>query len=178
MQCSAKAANGQTVRWPPSRLNPACSASGHCPSRRLSPSVAGTWRRPRSWFAEARELLEVVDDPVTRGRINLNDGYTALVTGDVDHGRDCLGQAMAATDDFEVQANAMVAMGWLDLISGDAHGALGWSEKCLELAESRGDSAVRAIAMGSSRRGSLAAGPPAARRTVAPAGLSTFARSQ
>ncbi len=103
-----------------------------------------------NWFAEARKHLEVVDDPVIRGRMNFTDGYTALLTGDVDHGRDCLGQAMAATDDFEVQANAMLAMSSLDLISGDAHGALGWSEKCLALSESRGECAVRAVAMGSS----------------------------
>jgi serine/threonine-protein kinase PknK len=102
-----------------------------------------------NWFAEARKHLEVVDDPVTRGRMNFTDGYTALLTGDVDRARHCVQQGMAATDDFEVQANSIGAMSWLDLISGDAHGALGWSEKYLALAESRDEWAVRAVAMGS-----------------------------
>ncbi len=35
-------------------------------------------------MAEARNLLEVVDDPVTRGRIDFYDGYTALLAGDLD----------------------------------------------------------------------------------------------
>src|SRR5262249_22053562 len=103
-----------------------------------------------NWLAEARNHLEVVDEPVTRGRMNFTDGYTALLTGDVDHARDCFQQAMAATDDFEVQSNSMIALSDLDLISGDAHGALVWSEKCLSLTESRGEWAVRAVTMGMS----------------------------
>ncbi len=59
-----------------------------------------------------------------------------------------LQRAMAATDDFEAQAFAMSAMGWLDLISGDARGALAWSEKGLALAEARGDWAMRAVRTG------------------------------
>jgi serine/threonine-protein kinase PknK len=100
------------------------------------------------WLAEARELLEAVDDPLTRARINFLDGYIAFIIGDVDRGRDCQRQAMAATDDFDVQADAMVVMGLMDLISGDAHGALAWTEKCLALAEPRGEWAVRAMALG------------------------------
>ncbi len=102
-----------------------------------------------SWLAEARELLEVVDDPVTCGWINFLDGYTAMLAGDLDHGRECEQRAMAATDDFEVQANAMLATASMDLFSGDAHGALAWSEKCLALSEPRGEWGVRAFAMGS-----------------------------
>jgi hypothetical protein len=40
-------------------------------------------------------------------------------------------------------------MGWRDLISGDARSALAWSEKGVELAQSRGDWAMRAVMMGS-----------------------------
>ncbi len=39
---SARAASGQTVRWPPSRPSPACSASGHCSPPRTSTSDTGT----------------------------------------------------------------------------------------------------------------------------------------
>ncbi len=104
---------------------------------------------PASWIAEARELLESVDDPVTRGRINFYDGYTALITGDFDNVRGGLQRAMAATDDFEVQAQSMSALSWVDMIAGDASGALAWADKCLALAEFRGDWAVRAVALGS-----------------------------
>ncbi len=100
-------------------------------------------------LAKARTLLEVVDDPITRAWINFMDGYTAMLIGDVDHARDCQRRAMAATDDFEVQANAMLVIAFLDLISGDAPGALAWAEKCLAFAEPRGEWAVRAFAMGS-----------------------------
>ena len=100
-------------------------------------------------IAEARALLEAVDDPVTRGRIDFYDGYTALIIGNVDHARDSLQKAMDTTDDFEVHANSMSAMGWLDLISGDARGALAWSEKGVELAQARGGWEVLAVALGS-----------------------------
>ncbi len=104
---------------------------------------------PMTWIAQARELLEFVDDPVTRGRINFYDGYTALITGNFDQVRDGLQRAMAATDDFEVQGQSMSALSWLDLIADDARGALVWADRCVALAESRGDWAMRAVAMGS-----------------------------
>jgi predicted ATPase len=102
-----------------------------------------------SQMTEARALLEVVDDPVTRGRLDFFDGYTALLTGNLDQARDNLQRGMDITDDFEVHAFALSAMGWLDLISGDARSALAWSEKGVELARARGDWAMRAVLMGS-----------------------------
>jgi serine/threonine-protein kinase PknK len=99
------------------------------------------------WFGEARELLEVIDDPVTRGRIDYLDGYTATFTGDFDRGRDSFQRAMAATDDFEVQAQSRSLGGILELISGDADSALAWAEKGLVLAEARRDWVIRAVAL-------------------------------
>ncbi len=98
-------------------------------------------------FAEARELLEVIDDPVTRGRIDYLDGYTAMFTGDFDGGRNSFQRAMAATDDFEVQVQSRSLGGILELVSGDAESALAWAEKGLALAESRRDWVVRAVAL-------------------------------
>jgi serine/threonine-protein kinase PknK len=40
-------------------------------------------------------------------------------------------------------------LSWVDLTSGDARGALASADKCLALAESRGDWAMRAVALGS-----------------------------
>jgi serine/threonine-protein kinase PknK len=101
------------------------------------------------WLAKARELLEVVDEPVTRGRIDFYDGYVAMLAGDLDRARGCLQRAVAATDDFETQAYSMSAMGWLDLASGDPSAALFWSEKGHVLAESHGDWSMRAVTLGS-----------------------------
>ncbi|MGV7256657.1 protein kinase domain-containing protein [Mycobacterium kansasii] len=100
------------------------------------------------WLTEARQLLEVIDDPLTRGRISYLDGYTGLLTGGIDHGRQCLLQAIASTDDFEVQVASMSALCWMDLICGDAASALAWSQKALALTETRGDWALRGIATG------------------------------
>src|SRR5262249_8990827 len=45
-------------------------------------------------IAEARALLEVVDDPVTRGSIAFYEGYISLAAGVLDHARDGLQRAM------------------------------------------------------------------------------------
>ena len=74
----------------------------------------------------------------------LLDGYThALLTGDLNQARVYFQEALAATDDFEVQAECLQLMGILELISGDAHAALAWAEKGLAVAESRGDCELR-----------------------------------
>ncbi len=100
-----------------------------------------------SWFADVRGLLDVVDDPVTRGRIDYLEGYTATFTGDFDHGRDRFQRSMATTDDFEVQAQSRTLRGILELTSGDAHSALAWAEQGLALAESGGDWVIRGVAL-------------------------------
>ncbi len=99
-------------------------------------------------IAEARTLLEVVDDPVTRGSIAFYEGYISLVAGVLDHARDSLRRAMDITDDFEVQTNSRSAMSWLDLISGDARSALAWSEKGVELAQASRGYEILAVALG------------------------------
>ena len=109
--------------------------------------IHGDLATAAGWFAEVRELFEVHDDPVIRGLLNYLDGYTALLTGDIDRGRECFHRALAATDDFEVQAECLQLMGILELISGDADGALAWSEKGLALAESRGDWVIRGVTL-------------------------------
>src|SRR5262249_1386297 len=90
--------------------------------------------------------LEVEDDPVTRGMINFVDGYSSLLTGQIERGRDRLQQALAASDDFEVRGDSMLTMSWLNLVTGDSEIALSWAEKFLALAESCGDSVLRAQA--------------------------------
>ncbi len=101
------------------------------------------------WTAEVRELLAVVDEPVTCGMIDFYDGYAALLTGRLDDARECIERAMAATDDFEVQGYTTTVMTWLDLACGDARGALAWSQRCLALTEARGDWSMRARALDS-----------------------------
>ena len=122
-------------------------------------------------------LLEVVDDPVTCGRIDFLDGYTAMLAGDLDHARDCLQRAMAATDDFEVQANSMSAMRcWTCFL---ATPAVRWPG--LKKVSLWPNPAVtgRCEHLQWVRLARLTGGwGPAARRTAVPAGLSTFPSSQ
>jgi serine/threonine-protein kinase PknK len=108
----------------------------------------GDVEKSLGWLAEARSLLEVVEEPVTRGRISFSQGYVAVLTGDIERARELLQEAIAATDDFETQVHSMSGMCWVDVISGDAHAGLGWAEKCHALAESRGDWSLRAVALG------------------------------
>ena len=98
-------------------------------------------------FAEVRELLNLYDDPVIRGLVNYLEGYTALLTGDMNQARTSFQQALAATNDFEVQAECLQLMGILELISGNAEAALAWSEKGLTVAESRGDWVIRGVTL-------------------------------
>ncbi len=118
-------------------------AAAHLSLRHGDPATAA------GRLAEARTLLEAVDDPVTRGRMDFFEGYNSLLGGNLDHARDCLQRAMATTEDFEAQVHSVSAMSWLDLICGDARSALAWSERGVELADARGDWAMRAVVMGS-----------------------------
>ena len=97
-------------------------------------------------FAEVRNLLEVVDDPVTRGRVDYLEGYAAMFTGEFDHGRVCFQRALDATDDFEVQAQSRSLRGVMELTASDAEAALTWSEQGLALAESRGEWVIHGVA--------------------------------
>lgn len=93
--------------------------------------------------AEARSILDVVDDPSARGLVDSLDGYAGLLNGDIAHARDRLQQALVATDDAEVQSACMVLMGLVLEITGDLDQAMSWYEKALELTEARGESMWR-----------------------------------
>ena len=98
-------------------------------------------------IAEARRLLEVVDDPSARGHIDFADAYSALHRGEVQRALELNQRALDTTDDFEVQAEAMLLMGWINEASGDLEHALRWDQKALALTESAGEWVLRSYAL-------------------------------
>ncbi len=109
--------------------------------------IHGDLATAAGWFAELNELLQVIEAPVILGLLTYLEGYTALLTGDIGQARDRFQRALAATDDFEVQAECLQLMGILELVTGDANDALTWSEKGLALAEAQGDWVIRGVTL-------------------------------
>lgn len=99
------------------------------------------------WVAEARRLLEAIDDPTTRSLIEIMDGLYALVCGEIERARGCAERALAAaTDDLEAQVTSRWVMGLVMAVSGDVEDALAWFEKGCELAEAADDYSLRSDA--------------------------------
>ncbi len=98
-------------------------------------------------IAEARRLLETVDDPSARGQIDFADAYSAFHRGEVQRASELNQRALEATDDFEVQAEAMLLMAWITEASGNPEHALRWDQKALALTESAGESVLRSYAL-------------------------------
>ncbi|KAA1250607.1 protein kinase [Mycobacterium simiae] len=114
----------------------------------------------RSRLAEARRLLQVVDDPEARGKVDCADAYVALLDGEFERARECLQRALTASDDFETQAAAMLVSGWVAELMGDIDEAVRWFEKGLALAESRGETQHRARALAGVGTGRWLQGQP------------------
>ncbi len=98
--------------------------------------------------AQARQLLDAVTDPRVAGMIDFVDGFASFLRGEIDRARACTERAVT-TDDFEVRAESMILLGWILDISGELDHAVSWLEKAVALAESRGESLIRAGALSS-----------------------------
>jgi serine/threonine-protein kinase PknK len=97
--------------------------------------------------AEARQLLQTMDDPPACAKFDLADGFIAMQRGDVERGRDCCQSALATTDDPEIENVAMFTMAMLGQLSADLDQSLTWSEKALAHAKSHGTSVERSQAL-------------------------------
>ncbi|MGV0816063.1 protein kinase [Mycolicibacterium boenickei] len=109
-------------------------------------------------IAEARELLDVVDNALVRGYIDWIDGMNAMLRGDVERGCASCEHALAATDDFEVQGHSLIVLGWMLEMLDRPHEALKRFEEALTLAEARGDMVMLSHAMGGMGMGRLQLG--------------------
>lgn len=97
----------------------------------------------KAFVAEARTLAAELNDPQLHGRVDIADGFTALVEGEFDRASACFEDALGASSDPIVQTAAALLLG-LDLgFQGDTGQGLQWQEKALALSKSRGDSALR-----------------------------------
>ena len=100
-------------------------------------------------ISEAQNLLDIVDDPISRGLVNFLDGWVSSYTGETERGMQSCRRSLSATDDIEVQVGSSVLMGWLIMLSGDVDDGLSWFEQALALAERGGDSVLRSLALAS-----------------------------
>ncbi len=96
--------------------------------------------------AEARALAERTDDPIAHAGVAMAEGITALMSGDFAGAAAHLKDSLRASDDENVQVNAMLLLGWALEFAGDST-ALIWQQKALDLATSRGESVYRSFAL-------------------------------
>jgi non-specific serine/threonine protein kinase len=97
--------------------------------------------------AEARSLAEMTDDPVAHAGVAMADGITAIMSGEFEHAATHLEDALQASDDPNMQVNAMLLLGWALEFAGDTQRSLAWQEKALALATSRGEKVYRSYAL-------------------------------
>ncbi len=97
--------------------------------------------------AEARALAEKTDDPLAHAGVAMAEGITAIMSGDFKAATAQLKEALRASDDDNVQVNAMLLLGWALEFAGDSRRALDWQEKALALATSRGELVYRSYAL-------------------------------
>jgi predicted ATPase len=97
--------------------------------------------------AEARALAEQTDDPVAHAGVAMADGIVAIMGGEMHSAATHLEEALRASDDPNMQVNAMLLLGWALEFAGDTRRSLAWQEKALALATSRGEKVYRSYAL-------------------------------
>jgi non-specific serine/threonine protein kinase len=152
MICNVHGALGEALRWLDLGLEATPAEPTTSRIRALYLAVVISCMRvelsaAKTWVIEARQHVAVVDDPEADARVEFSDGYVAMLSGDIPRARICLESAAASAHDPEVQASAMLVLGWLLEMSGDPGQALHWHEKMLVLSESRDESLFRSSAL-------------------------------
>jgi len=110
-------------------------------------AVLGDMSAARARVAEARALVEHLTDPSDRAFVSVADGFTALLTGDLDRSVTTLEPAVTETSDLNVLAVALINLGWAHELRGEVAEALPWYEKALDLSVSNGESVYRTNAL-------------------------------
>ncbi|MCV7077361.1 tetratricopeptide repeat protein, partial [Mycobacterium szulgai] len=110
-------------------------------------AIQGNLDATAARVAEARKLLQGLDNPKIRARIDVADGFACILRGDLEHARDCYRRALHALDAYEVRVLSMMMLGWMAQTADDNDQALDWFEQALALADSVGDSVQRSRAL-------------------------------
>jgi serine/threonine-protein kinase PknK len=126
----------------PQRLDALCGAI-------KTLGVMGDLEGAQPRIAEARSILELLNDPGATAVCDNAEGYAALNRGEIELARDHLRRAIAASDDYEAQVGSLIVMGWVHDIFGEHHDASSCFEKALALADARGESMWRSMILGS-----------------------------
>ena len=97
--------------------------------------------------AEGQTLVEQMAHPEARGMISVADGFTALVSDELDRACTRFEEAINMCDEPSVQVSAMLLLGWGLEFQGKIAQALIWHEKVLALSKSMGESVYRGYAL-------------------------------
>ena len=97
--------------------------------------------------AEGQTLVEQLADPEARGLISVADGFTALVSDELDRACTRFEEAINMCDEPSVQVSAILLLGWALEFQGKIGQALIWHEKVLALSKSMGESVFRGYAL-------------------------------
>ena len=79
--------------------------------------------------AEARALAEQTDDPVAHAGVAMADGIVAIMGGELHSAAIHLEEALQASDDPNMQVNAMLLLGWALEFAGDTRRSLAWQRR-------------------------------------------------
>ncbi len=110
-------------------------------------AVLGDMSAARARVTEARALAEQLTDPSARAFVSVADGFTALLSGDLERSLTTLEPAVHATTDLNVLAVGLINLGWAHELRGELAEALPWYEKALALSVSHGESVYRTNAL-------------------------------
>jgi non-specific serine/threonine protein kinase len=114
----------------------------------LMAGVQGDLATATARVAEARALVEQLSDPTARAFVSTADGFTALLTGDLERGITTLEAAadMGGTD-LNAQSGLLLVIGWAHELRGDLVDALSWYERVLALSQPHGETVYRTNAL-------------------------------
>ena len=110
----------------------------------LAASVSADVVTARNHAAEARELLEQINDHPASGLLDVADALVSFFSGDLQGACECCERAIAAPDeDDDARVGAMVFISTVLDVLGDSDGALQRLEQARAFTESRGESVWR-----------------------------------
>ena len=110
--------------------------------------MQGDFHAARERIAAGRTLFAQIDGPAGLGLIDFDylDAYLASEVGHFERAREGFHRALHGTDEYEVRCLSLIQIGRMCGLLGEPDDAIGWQERAVALAESRGDRYLLACA--------------------------------